>query len=568
MSRWSLRFLLLLVAGMVALPGCGGSEEGGTTVVTPAEATAGQPQVPSANAKDSPTNNLTPDLAVGPARLDLPYLTDKHLVAVIVHPQRISDSRLVTQLRKVEVLNNRISGAPELLMQADRIVALVGKPDLPPEDLVVVVTFAEQIDRNAFLAAVSRGNELETREEGERTVYIVPNDTEVFFFHDEKTVVVVDQSRANVAPTIPAVTSELATRLSTLKETDLAKDVVVLAELGSLHEELTSQLESAPIPPVVAGLVQALKGVGGFQVTLDLDGGTPLALTLRGVDDEASQQLEGTLQGFLAMGKGLLINEKANVPQEHLRNFELATEAVESISITRDEAQVSLILQRPAGLDAFIEMLPETLAQAQQASRRVQRINQMKHIALAMLNHHDAFGRFPPVASRGQDGKALLSWRVAILPFLEEASLNELFDRTKPWNSEINKNLTIDMPLPYGDTELSSPEKSDKAIFVGKGTPFTTRDAGPKLAEITDGASNTILFIEIPLAKAEIWTKPHAIRFDPKDPLGDLGEFSQGEILVAFFDGSIRFLPADLPADVWRRLIQHQDGEPVDREGF
>ena len=49
--------------------------------------------------------------------------------------------------------------------------------------------------------------------------------------------------------------------------------------------------------------------------------------------------------------------------------------------------------------------------------------NNMKQIALALHHYHDAFGAFPPAYVPDEDGRPMHSWRVLILPFLEQQAL-------------------------------------------------------------------------------------------------------------------------------------------------
>lgn len=55
---------------------------------------------------------------------------------------------------------------------------------------------------------------------------------------------------------------------------------------------------------------------------------------------------------------------------------------------------------------------------------------------IAMHNYHDTYNHFPEPASRDDDGNPLLSWRVAVLPFIEQQALYEKFRLDEPWNSE------------------------------------------------------------------------------------------------------------------------------------
>jgi hypothetical protein len=64
--------------------------------------------------------------------------------------------------------------------------------------------------------------------------------------------------------------------------------------------------------------------------------------------------------------------------------------------------------------------------------------NQMKQLGLALHNYAAANGHLPPAVSRGPDGKPLLSWRVAILPYLEEEQLYKQFHQDEPWDSPHN----------------------------------------------------------------------------------------------------------------------------------
>ncbi len=81
---------------------------------------------------------------------------------------------------------------------------------------------------------------------------------------------------------------------------------------------------------------------------------------------------------------------------------------------------------------------------------REQNVNNLKVTALAMHNFAAATSdtRFAPAAIR-KDGKPLLSWRVAILPYLEQQALYDKFHLDEPWNSPHNRTLLNQMPEIY-----------------------------------------------------------------------------------------------------------------------
>src|SRR3954471_10743597 len=75
----------------------------------------------------------------------------------------------------------------------------------------------------------------------------------------------------------------------------------------------------------------------------------------------------------------------------------------------------------------LIGLLLPAVQAAREAARRSQCVNNEKQIGLAMHNYHSALNQFPPGAIVGKDGKPLLSWRVAILPYVEQGDLYNQF---------------------------------------------------------------------------------------------------------------------------------------------
>src|SRR6476646_454448 len=68
---------------------------------------------------------------------------------------------------------------------------------------------------------------------------------------------------------------------------------------------------------------------------------------------------------------------------------------------------------------------------------RLRGANKLKQLALAFHDFADKNGgAFPTDAIRDKNGKALLSWRVALLPFLEEGTLYKQFKLDEPWDSD------------------------------------------------------------------------------------------------------------------------------------
>jgi hypothetical protein len=205
------------------------------------------------------------------------------------------------------------------------------------------------------------------------------------------------------------------------------------------------------------------------------------------------------------------------------------------------------------------------VVQAREAARRMQSANNLKQMALAMLNYESVNGRYPTYANFDKDGKPLLSWRVHILPFVEHEDLYKQFHLDESWDSEHNKKLIAKMPRIYGLPDNSKLRKDGKTIYLaplGEATMFP----GPrpvKITDVTDGTSNTILLVEGGDDQAVIWTKPDDLHYDSTKPFQGLGKRWNGGFWVAFADGSVHFIPATVDKDTLKALFTIAGGEAV-----
>jgi hypothetical protein len=204
---------------------------------------------------------------------------------------------------------------------------------------------------------------------------------------------------------------------------------------------------------------------------------------------------------------------------------------------------------------------PAAAERAATAPQRLQAQQCMKQILLAMHNYHDANEQFPRDIT-DKDGKPLLSWRVAILPFIEEEKLFKQFKFDEPWDSDHNKKLLDKMPAVY---RLSTQGKDEtKTYFQGFSGPGAMFEPGKKIsvASIRDGTSNTVAVVAAgPPAE---WTKPADLPYHPKLPLVKFeGPFSN-VLLAATSDGAVHSLKRDLDEKTLRLLIERDDGQPID----
>jgi hypothetical protein len=196
-----------------------------------------------------------------------------------------------------------------------------------------------------------------------------------------------------------------------------------------------------------------------------------------------------------------------------------------------------------------------------EAAARMQSQNNLKQMSLAMLNYHDAQNHFPAAAICDRNGKPLLSWRVALLPYLEQQPLYTQFKLDEPWDGPNNIKLLGQMPKVYNCPSAQTPaNETVYQVFVGNGAIFeTTR--GLRIPDITDGLSNTLLIVEA--NQSVPWTKPDDLPYNPNGPLPRLGGHSPNGFNAAAADGSTRFIPNNTPEQTLRSLITRNDGMAV-----
>jgi RNA polymerase sigma factor (sigma-70 family) len=197
-----------------------------------------------------------------------------------------------------------------------------------------------------------------------------------------------------------------------------------------------------------------------------------------------------------------------------------------------------------------------SILKVREAAQRAVSSNNLRQIALAMHNYHDVYKAFPANAIYSADGKtALLSWRVAILPFIEQEALYREFKLNEPWDSAHNKKLIAKMPKIYADVraDAKNETKTYYQVFTSAGTAFD----GNQNKAVTDfaaGTSNTALAAEA--KDPVIWTQPADLAVPAaKDKMPAVGGLFAAGFHVIFADGSVRFLPRETTPAALRAFV-------------
>ena len=426
----------------------------------------------------------------------------------------------------------------------------------------VIVCANSDFDQNAVLTKLPPRNEGKKATIEGREAYALP---------DEMFLIFVDPRTMLLGPenTLKAMLSPRGTsgeKKADFEELYPANDIAAVVDLEPI-EELVQQI-SQQLP-----MAQLVQSVVGLAATIDATGTSEshVNLTVEMSDAASAQQLNAIAMGGFQMAKvqalGQLSGDNSPVSEELVV---VLTEMLDSVTIEAVKESVELDIPKlkdPAQFfkdvtPAFKELV-KGIAESQKAEARRLKTMPLREIGLAFHNYHDTFNGFPSYCTAKSDGgeNKGLSWRVHLLPYYGESALYQEFHLDEPWDSNHNKTLIERMPKIYECEGVEKPGHTSYHVFTGEGTPFGNEEP-LGISSITDGTSNTIMAVQAGPDKADIWTKPSGIKFNPEAPKAALGKLAE-TFLVLLCDGSVRDISSEIDDSTLNRLIQHADGEVV-----
>jgi hypothetical protein len=207
------------------------------------------------------------------------------------------------------------------------------------------------------------------------------------------------------------------------------------------------------------------------------------------------------------------------------------------------------------GLWTAVERTRESAARANCA---------LGQLGVAFHNYADVNnGRLPPAAVCDKDGKPLLSWRVLLLPYIEEKKLFDEFRLDESWDSEHNLKLLPRMPRTYEarwKKVIDVPEHHTVLrVFVGPGAAFEWNRGLSLTADFPDGTANTLLYVES--GPPVPWTKPDEIAFDPNCSIQLRGLFRDGGRSGTVDGSGYKIIRNDCDPQLLRASITRNGGE-------
>lgn len=277
----------------------------------------------------------------------------------------------------------------------------------------------------------------------------------------------------------------------------------------------------------------------------------------------------------------------------------------------------------------LIGLLLPAVQKVREAANRIQCGNNLKQLGLALQSYHDANGKFPPgqvqgpYPEAGVYGRINNGWAVYILPYIEQRQLFNLYhwnlDAADPANQPVVAHPLKNFWCP------SAPEQDryySAGVLAANGSKGACGDYAPtfgvdpvlatgdnrgvlvpncmtRMADITDGTSNTILLTE-DAGRPRLWQAGTAgpdqavvggpwagfktgitlkgATFDGRGQPGpcalnctndhEVYSFHTGGANAVFADGHVRFLSAGMSLPTLAALITRAGGEVVSDSAY
>ena len=324
----------------------------------------------------------------------------------------------------------------------------------------------------------------------------------------------------------------------------------------------------APFEEIDGRLISDGLRYGGAVV--DLPPSVQFQMFFQTKDERTTVTIATGVEQGLNLSKAFVAQQMASstatMPPQLLRVFEtLRPKTVGNrVSITLGDS--------PHEIAALFDFASRPVRAAQASAQQQIRMNQFKQIAIAFHTYHDRYDSFPAAASRDAQGRPLLSWRVHLLPFLEQQALYDQFHLDEPWDSEHNRQLIGQMPQVFADRDADirrTVEGQGYTTFVVPTAESTVFDGveGTPLKEITDGTSQTILLVEVTPQVAVPWTKPADWSVDLNAPFRGVRRDDGRPFVAGFCDGHVRVIDpgSDVDAVNWPRMLTRAGREDLQR---
>ena len=509
--------------------------------------------------------------AVSQQKNDLEYITGKAAGILIVHPRKIlTDPDL--ELMPIEVISAatlREIGVD--LLDVEKLTLLVEPPEGPgPPQVGMIARFAKPYDLTTFSPKLMKN--CEEGRIGDKTVFRATSPmAPSFYLPNEKTVV------AGMEPILTRMMGEPkeGTLRKLIAKNGAKEHLNLIVSIDEVRELLNAAIkEAGDVPQPFRRFIKAIDDVSFVEYRMSLGSEVSSSLTFNTHNEESARKVEDVIQEGLELGKSMFLeklneefaNSEDEIEQATSKYMNRISRIIfDSLKPQRDGKKVAVSVKGGADMatiGVLTALLLPAVQAAREAARRAHSSNNMKQIGLAFHNHFAAKRKFPSKAIYSDAGKPLLSWRVQILPYLEQQNLYDQFHLDEPWDSEHNKALISKMPGVFRNPNGRVQFKTNYLLPVGPGTIFEKNES-LGMRDITDGTSNTIMLVEANDDQAVIWTRPSDLDFDPDRPLSNLGKVRAGIFLALVADGSVNPISTAIDPAILKAMFSAAGGEKI-----
>lgn len=484
----------------------------------------------------------------------LRYLPPQAFAAASAQPAAIMQTEAV-QMAPVEVVQAAL--IRDLAIdpaKVSRVTAFVAGPIRPPQPpgFGLVIDFTEPVDARAILPMFQRMPPQVAAHPQLQAMWprIEAVEGNRVLFAPEA---ILKQMKAAAA----AEPVSLAKRLALLTQSHVA----VAIEPAPIRDDLDRLMAMLPeLPPPFVDVRKVPSLIESIKATADLSKTFSGRLQIEGVDGPATDKLLALAKtGLQVMRLGIIAESQQKLqsddPVEQAMARYMLRMADRMVASLTPEREANALLWETeqvvpmATTGALIALILPAVQAARESARTANSANNLRQIALACHMYAERNGgKLPPRYSVDKDGKPLLSWRVHLLPYLEQADLYRQFKLDEPWDSPHNIKLADQMPAVYQSSNVPSDSRTVYLVLVGAGTVYEQRiPANLDAIHNAAGLGAAVLVVEADADRAVVWTRPDDLPVpDPNQiPVG-LGGLRPGYIFLAMFcDGHVQRLSLD-----------------------
>ena len=502
-------------------------------------------------------------------KVNAEFIPDSAFIAVVAFPQRVAkDPKFDAFPREIVTAwgKKELGFDPMLITQATYIVKEMDNLQSPPK-YAAILHFEEMQGLAGNLI-----DQLEEKKVGDKVMFSGGGyGTPSFLIYDEATMFVGDEEL--FGDMINAGQSSDLARM--VKGASVKGELQAFANIKPVRPILNQLMAGMPamLPPAVTKLRGIPDMIDGIEIGVDAKENFQTKIILHGVDEEVAEDVEKIVGDAIEFGKDMGLGVLAaqmdfddpvqEATVEYAQRVADYMEKRLAPKASGKKLEVNLD-EEAAVVPILIGFMLPAVQQTRAAARRTQSMNNVRQMTLAFHNYESAHGKFPTQANYDKKGKPLLSWRVHMLPYIEQQELYEQFRLDEPWNSPHNKRLIQKMPPVYRSPSAVVP--SGKTVYLGvagDNYAFSNQERG--FGDVTDGTSNTILMVEANPSHAVEWTKPQDWSPNDRNPMDGLGGVQPGGFIVTMIDGSSHFISGNTDVETWKKMLTINGGEIIER---